>query len=101
MSNPSKTKLKNFRRKILDLTTQELELRAQMKRLYDQFTLDVSDDDLALRHVRQAYYGVQKYRLQKKLQEIFEFHPFFGANPMSGQFFEDFEEHNEEDDDIL
>lgn len=98
---PHKTKLKNFRRKILDLTTQELELRASIKRLYDQFILDVGDDEMALRHVRQAYFQVQKYRIYKKVQEAFEFHPFFGANPLSGQHFEDFEDPGEEEDGII
>lgn len=97
MSVPNKTKLKNFRRKIYDLTEQELEVRAQMKRLYDQFVLDVGSDELALRHVRQAYYQIQKYRVTKRLQELFEFHPFFGANPLSGEMFED----DEEDDGII
>jgi hypothetical protein len=92
MSKPSTQKVKNFRRKIFDLTEQELEIRAQMKRLYDQFCLDAQDDELALRHVRQAYYQIQKYRIQKRLSEIMEFHPFFGANPLSGAFGDDEEE---------
>lgn len=89
---PSTVKLKNFRRRILELTQQELDIRAQLKRLYDQFVLDVGDNEIALRHVRQAYYQIQKYRVHKRLEEMFEFHPFFGANPRSGQCFEDFEE---------
>jgi len=100
MTKPSSLKLKNFRRKIFDLTTQELELRAQIKRLYDQFVLDVGDDEMALRHVRQAYYQIQKYRIQKRLEEVMEFHPFFGASPMSSALFGDFEE-DEQDDDII
>lgn len=94
---PSTLKIKNFRRKIFELTEQELELRAQMKRLYDQFVLDAQDDEMALRHVRQAYYQIQKYRIQKRMAELMEFHPFFGANPLSSAMFEDGDEEEDSD----
>lgn len=100
MSKPSTQKIKNFRRKVKEITDQELGLRAQVKHLYEQFVLDVGDDEIALRHVRLAYYEIQKYRLQKKLDEFFEFHPFFGANSMSSRLFDDFEE-DEEDDGLI
>lgn len=78
---PSKTKVKNFRKKIFDLLNEELELRAQIKRAYDQFILDAKDDQIAIRHVRQAYFEIQKYRVAKLIQDRMEFHPFFTANP--------------------
>lgn len=99
MSKPvSKAKIHNFRKKLYDITEQELELRAQMKRLYDQFSLDVGDDEIALRHVRQAFYQVQKHRVHQRLVELMEFHPFFGAHPMSSDLFE---EEEEEDDGLI
>ena len=78
---PSKTKIKNFRKKIFDIANQELELRAQLKRMYDQFILDAEDDPNAIRIVRQAYFEGQKYRVAKLLEERMEFHPFFTSNP--------------------
>lgn len=78
---PSKVKLKNFRNKIKVCLDQELALRAEMKRLYSQFLLDVGDEVLAQRHVRLAYFTIQKERLSKLIQERLEFHPFFTANP--------------------
>lgn len=99
MSKPSTQRIKNFRRKILDITDQELGLRAQVKRLYSQFVLDVGDEETALRHVRVAFYEIQKYRFQKQMEEFFEFHPFFGGNLISSDAFQDFEEEDEEEDD--
>ena len=78
---PSKTKIKNFRKRIFDIANEELELRAQLKRLYDQFILDAEGDPVAIRHVRQAFFEGQKYRVAKLLQERMEFHPFFTCNP--------------------
>ena len=92
----SKIKVRNFRSKILDITNQELDLRAQMKHLYDQLVLDAGDSEIALRHARQAFYQIQKYRLAKRMEELMEFHPFLGANPLSSSWFQ---ENEEEDDD--
>lgn len=96
-------KLKNFRAKIKSINDQELELRDSLKHLYDQFVLDVKDNELALRYVRQAFFQIQKYRVQKQLAERMEFHPFFGAHPMSSHYFEEFdgEIEGEEDRDNL
>lgn len=99
----SRTRLKNFRRKIKDIGDQELDLRQQAKHLYDQLILDVKDDELALRHVRQAFFQIQKYRVHRQVAERMEFHPFFGAHPMSSHYFREFdgEFEEEEDDDLL
>jgi len=100
----SRVRLKNFRTKIKDINDQELELRARLKLLYDQFVLDVEDQDLAVRYVRQAFFQIQKYRVQKQLAERMEFHPFFGASPMSSRYFREFDgevEGEEDGDDIL
>ncbi len=94
----SRVKLKNFRKKIKDINDQELALRLQIKHLYDQFILDVEDNEIALRYVRQAYFQIQKYRIQKQLAERMEFHPFFGANPMSSHYFKNFDMEEDEDD---
>lgn len=100
MSKPvSKIKIRNFRNKIKELGDQELELRCQMKQLYEQFTLDVGDSEMALRHVRLAFFQIQKWRIHRQLAERLEFHPFFGANPESSHYFGEFEE--DEDDDGL
>lgn len=99
MSKPSTQRIKNFRRKVKEILDQELELRAQVKRLYEQFVLDVGDEEAALRHVRVAFYEIQKHRLQKQLEEFFEFHPFFGGNIMSSDAFQDFDDEEEEEDD--
>ena len=93
----SKAKIKNFRSKILDITNQELDLRAQMKQLYHQLVLDAGDSEIALRHARQAFYQIQKYRLAKRMEELMEFHPFLGANPLSSSLFG--QQNEEEDDD--
>lgn len=98
MTKPSTARIKNFRRKIFDLTEQELKIRAQMKRLYEQLCLDAEDDEMALRHCRQAYYFIQKYRIRKRLEEMFEFHPFFGAHPASSALFGGDLESDDEDD---
>lgn len=99
----SRLKLKNFRNKIKKINDQELALRDSLKLLYDQFVLDVEDNETALRYVRQAYFQIQKYRVQKQLAERMEFHPFFGANPLSSRYLKEFdgEIEGEEDDDFL
>ena len=99
----SRTKLKNFRSKIKKINDEELALRDSLKLLYDQFVLDVQDNDLAVRHVRQAFFQIQKYRVQKQLAERMEFHPFFGAHPRSSHYFQEFdgEFNDDEDDDLL
>lgn len=98
----SKLRLKNFRKKIKNINDQELELRLQIKQLYEQFILDVQDNEMALRYVRQAYFQIQKYRIHKQMKERMEFHPFFGANPMSSDYFKEFDgDGNEEEDDLL
>lgn len=96
---PSKTKVKNFRKKIFDLLNEELELRAQIKRLYDQFILDAKDDPIAIRHVRQAYFEIQKYRITKLINDRMEFHPFFTANPFKSM--EEMLGGDDEDDEIV
>lgn len=85
------------------INDQELALRDSLKTLYDQFVLDVEDNEMALRYVRQAFFQIQKYRVQKQFAERMEFHPFFGANPLSSHYFKEFdgEIEGEEDDDIL
>ena len=97
MTKPSTTKVKNFRRKLLDLTQQELDLRSEMKRLYDQFCLDAGEDDMALRYVRLAYFEIQKHRIRERMRELFEFHPFFGVQNAD----EAFEENGEDDDEMI
>lgn len=94
----SRLRLKNFRSKIKSINDKELALRAQLKSLYDQFVLDVEDNEIALRYVRQAFFQIQKYRVQKQLAERMEFHPFFGANPMSSRYFKEFDEDVDDDD---
>ena len=89
---PGKVKIKNFRKKLKELSDSELKLRADMKHLYDQFTLDVRDDEVALRHVRLAFYEIQKYRIRALLEERMEFHPFFGANIRSSHYFAQFDD---------
>jgi len=95
----SKVKVRNFRKRIKEVNDQELELRRSMKLLYDQFVLDVGDSEIALRHVRQAYFQIQKYRVQCQLAERMEFHPFFGMHPLSSHYHKQWEEDEEEDDD--
>lgn len=97
----SRLRLKNFRNKIKSINDKELALRAQLKSLYDQFVLDVEDNEIALRYVRQAFFQIQKYRVQKQLAERMEFHPFFGANPMSSRYFKEFDEDVDDDDDLF
>lgn len=94
----SKAKIKNFKQKIKDINDQELELRASLKTLYDQFVLDVGDSEIALRHVRQAYFQIQKYRIQIQIEELMEFHPFFGMNPLSSH---DSQQWEDDDDSII
>ncbi len=94
---PSKTKIKNFRRKIKDIGDEELVLRAQLKSLYAQLVLDVGDSKMALRHARVAFFEVQKYRLQQQMMECLEFHPFFGAHPDSSTFADADDEDDDED----
>jgi hypothetical protein len=101
MSKPSvsKIKIRNFRRKIKEINDEELNSRSRLKSLYDQFVLDVGDPEMALRHVRLAFFQIQKFRLHQQLAERLEFHPFFGASPESSHYFRQFEE--DEDDDGL
>lgn len=105
MSNPlSNAQLKSFRDKILDLTNKELEIRAQIKRQYDLLVLDAGDNETALRHARQAFYHVQKIRDAKRMEEVMEFHPFFGASVLSSSWYQsetEEEEDEEEDDDRI
>lgn len=96
---PSKVKLKNFRAKIKDLGDQELQIRASMKHLYAQLMLDAEDDKVGLRHVQQAYFQIQKYRIFKLLQERLEFHPFFGIG--SSDYLGQFEEEDGDGDDLI
>lgn len=100
-NSPSKTKIKNFRRKIKEIGDQELELRSQLKSLYAQLVLDVGDSKMALRHARVAFFQIQKYRLQQQMVECLEFHPFFGAHPDSGVFADDFDDEDDDEDNIL
>ena len=88
---PGKIKIKNFRNKLKELSDKELTLRGEMKQLFAQFSLDVGDDEVALRHVRMAFYEIQKYRVRSLLEERMEFHPFFGANVRSSHYFSQFE----------
>lgn len=100
----SRTKLNNFRRKISSILDQEMALRAQVKRLYESFTLDAEDSQMALRYVRQAYFEIQKLRIRKIVEERLEFHPFFGSSPMSShnyQSLNDEEDLDEDDDNII
>ncbi len=98
----SKLRLKNFRKKIKDINDQELGLRLQIKQLYEQFVLDVQDNEIALRYVRQAYFQIQKYRIHQQMKERMEFHPFFGAHPMSSNYFKEFDgDDDKEEDDLL
>lgn len=92
MTTPSKVKIKNFRKKIDSYLQQEIQLRKDIRKAYELFVLEVDDDDLALRHVRQAYFGIQKKRVQELMKERLKFHPFFSANST-------IEEEIEEDDD--
>jgi len=98
---PSKQKIKNFRIRIKEINDQELELRAQLKQLYEQFTLDVGDSEMALRHVRQAFFQIQKFRIRQQLEERMEFHPFFGSNPLSSHDLQQFDEELDDDDDDI
>lgn len=102
MKPPSKAKLKNFRKKIKDISDQEGEMRIKVKALYDQFVLDVGDSEIALRHVRQAFFEIQKHRVHQQLVERMEFHPFFGAHPHSSIDAQEFDgEFGDEDDNII
>ena len=64
---------------------QEITLRADLKRLYEQFILDAEDQTIAKRYVQQAYYAFSKRRMRKLIAERVEFHPFWGANPFDSQ----------------
>lgn len=93
-----KAKIKSFRNKIHRLVEQELELRTQAKLLYAQLMAESGDEKMALRHVRQAYFQIQKYRITKLLEDRLEFHPFFTASPFKASDL--FEEDSEDDDTI-
>lgn len=96
---PSKVKLRNFRAKIKDLGDQELQIRASMKHLYDQLMLDAEDDKIGLRHVQQAYFQIQKYRIFKMMQDRLEFHPFFGVR--NAEYLDQFDDEDDDEDDII
>jgi hypothetical protein len=64
---------------------QEITLRADLKRLYEQFILDAEDQTIARRYVQQAYFAFSKKRMRKLVEERVEFHPFWGANPFDTQ----------------
>jgi hypothetical protein len=98
MAKPSRTKLKNFRSKIKAILDQEMQLRKDVKHLYEQFMLDVDDDKMGQRLVRQAYFQIQKYRVAQLMQERLEFHPFFTASPFN---LEELEDGDDDDDDII
>lgn len=95
----SKAKLRSFRSKINKLMDQELELRAQAKQLYAQLVADAGNEKMALRHVRQAFFQVQKHRVNKLMEDRLEFHPFFTASPFKAN--ELFEEDEDGDDDLI
>jgi len=71
------TRLKKFKKEITTILSKELQLRADIKKLYEQFSLDVSDDRLSLRYLRQTYFQAQKERMAILNKEKLEFHPFF------------------------
>lgn len=100
MAKPSRVKLKNFRSKIKAILDQEMALRSEVKRLYEQFMLDVGDDKMGQRLVRQAYFQIQKQRVAKLMQERLEFHPFFTAQPYNVEELED-GDGEDGDDDII
>jgi len=92
---PSKIRLRNFRNRIRGVLERELECRSDIKRLYRQFLLDVGESKVALRHVRQAFYQIQKDRMAALLKEQLEFHPFFSITTEDDLL----EESEDEDDD--
>ena len=97
---PTKMKVKNFQKKLYRLLEAEVQARADMRHLYDQFMVDVKDDRVARRHVLHAYFQVQKFRLSKILAHRLEFHPFFGQNRMiDSDFGDNFEV--EDDNDLI
>ena len=97
---PTKTKVKNFQKKLYQLLEAEVQARIDMRGLYDQFMVDVKDDRIARRHVLHAYFQVQKFRLSKILAQRLEFHPFFGHNRMiDADFGDSFEV--EDDNDLI
>ena len=68
-----------------------------MKQLYEQFVLDAGDSEVALRHVKQVYFQIQKHRINSRIQEMMEFHPFFGINTLSNHF----DEQEDDEDDLI
>ena len=92
-------KLKRFRNQINQLLDEELAIRADMKQLYAQLVADAGDEKLALRQIRQAFFQIQKHRINKLLEDRLEFHPFFTAQPFKAvELFEDAEDEEDEDD---
>ena len=66
MTTPiSKVEINNFKKRMKEITNEELKLRADLKALYAQLVLDVGDSEIALRHVRQAFFQIQKSLYQK------------------------------------
>ncbi len=81
----SKAKITQFTQKVREIMSRELELRSEIKHIYDQFLLDAEDKVIARRYAQQAYFSIQKERLKKLVAERLEFHPFWGANPFESQ----------------
>lgn len=81
----SKIKIAQFTQKVRDIMNRELELRGELKHLYDTFLLDAEDKIIARRYAQQAYFSIQKERVKKLMAERLEFHPFWGANPFQSQ----------------
>lgn len=76
--NPSKTKLQNLKKKLTDLTQQELNIKSEMRKLYDLLVAEVGEDIIARRYIAQAYYQIQKERNFKLREDSMQPHPFFG-----------------------
>jgi len=93
----SKAKIAQFTQKVREIMGHELELRGELKNLYDKFLLDAEDKVIARRYAQQAYFSIQKERLKKLMAERLEFHPFWGANPFDTQ--EEMDEFIEGEDD--
>lgn len=77
----SNARLKKFRNEVNALIDQELAIRAKMKALYTSLVAETLDEKMALRQVRQAYFQIQKYRIQRLMEDRLEFHPFFSIIP--------------------
>jgi len=88
----TKKQLTEMKRKISSLYNEELEIREEIRSIYNQFMLDVGDELLAQRYVRIAYFEIQKERSHKLLKDRLEFHPFFTSGPEYSELDEDDEE---------